>query len=127
MNDSEVERTEKIVIFATHGPEDPERASIPFVMGNAALAMDSQATVVLQGTGVTLAKKGCYEHVFAAGLPPLEELVQSFVELGGKIWVCIPCIEERKITKDMLVDEAELAKSGKVILEVLDANATLNY
>ena len=127
MDESEVERTEKVVIFATHGPEDPERASLPFVMGNAALAMDSQATIILQGTGVTLAKKGCYEHVFAAGLPPLKELVQSFVELGGKIWVCIPCIEERRITKDMLVDEAELAKSGKVILEVLDANATLNY
>ena len=127
MNESDVEKAEKIVIFATHGPEDPDRASFPFLMGNAALAMDSQAIIVLQGTGVFLAKKGCYEHVLAAGLPPLKELVQSFVELGGKIWVCIPCIEERKITKDMLLDGAELAKSGKVILEVLDANATLNY
>jgi len=127
MNESDVEQTEKIVIIATHGPEDPEGASFPFLMGNAALAMDSHAIIVLQGAGVFLAKKGCYEHVFAAGFPPLKELVQSFVELGGKIWVCIPCIEERKITKDMLLDGTELAKSGKVILEVLDANATLNY
>jgi len=127
MSESEVEKTEKIVIFATHGPEDPERASLPFVMGNAALAMDSQAIVVLQGTGVTLAKKGCYEHVFAAGLPPLTELVHSFIELGGRIWVCVPCIKERQITKDMLVDEAEPTAAGKVIIEVLGANATLNY
>ncbi len=127
MSESEVEKTEKIVIFATHGPEDPERASLPFVMGTAALAMDSQATIILQGTGVILAKKGCYEHVFAAGLPPLKELVHDFVELGGKIWVCMPCIKERQITKDMLVEEAETTAAGKVVTELLAANATLNY
>ena len=54
----EESKTEKIVVFATHGPEDPERASLPFVVANAAIAMDVQATVVLQGTGVLLAKKG---------------------------------------------------------------------
>lgn len=127
MSTSEEENVEKIVIFVTHGPEDPERASYPFVMGNAALAMDAQATIILQGTGVLLAKRGCYEHVFAAGLPPLRKLVRDFVDLGGKILVCIPCIEERKITPDMLVDEAETASSGKAITKVLEANATLNY
>ncbi len=127
MSESEVEKTEKIVIFATHGPEDPERASFPFVMGNAALAMDVQVTVVLQGVGVILAKKGCYEHVFAAGLPPLKKLVDDFVSLGGRILVCIPCIKEREIEPDMLVDEAEITASGKVVLEALEANATLNY
>ena len=79
---------EKIVIIATHGGEDPERACLPFVLANASLAMDTQAVVILQGTAVTLAKKGCYEHVFAAGLPPLKELVDSFMELGGTLLVC---------------------------------------
>jgi uncharacterized protein involved in oxidation of intracellular sulfur len=127
MSDAELEKPEKVVIFATHGAEDPERASLPFVMGNAALALDAQATVVLQGTGVTLAKKGCYEHVFAAGLPPLHQLVRDFVEQGGRIWVCVPCIKERQITPDMLVDEAETTAAGKVIAEVLEADAVLNY
>jgi uncharacterized protein involved in oxidation of intracellular sulfur len=127
MSEPEVEKTEKIVIFATHGPEDPERASFPFVMGNAALVMDVQVTVILQGTGVILAKKGCYEHVFAAGLPPLKILVHDFVGQGGRILVCAPCIKERGIEPDMLVDEAEVTASGKAIIEALEANATLNY
>jgi len=121
------EKAEKIVIVATHGPEDPERASLPFVMANAALAMDAQATVVLQSTAVILATKGCYEHVFAAGLPPLKELVDTFLEVGGRLMVCIPCIQERKITTDMLVDKAETTKAGKVVLELLEANATISY
>jgi len=127
VSDSDIPKTEKIVIFATHGPDDPERATFPFVMGNAELAMESQATVVLQGPGVLLAKKGSYEHVFAAGLPPLADLVRDFLELGGKVWVCMPCIKERRITTDMLVNGAEITAAGKVINEVLEANATLNY
>lgn len=123
----EERKPEKIVIFATHGPEDPERASLPFVCANAALAMDVQVTVVLQGTGVLLAKRGCYEHVFCAGFDPLEKLVKSFTEFGGKIFVCMPCIEERKITNDMLVEEAQPTKAGRVVQECLEANAVLNY
>jgi len=74
-----------------------------------------------------LAKKGCYEHIFAAGFPPLETLVGSFIELGGQIWVCLPCINERQITTDMLIDGAKTTTSGKVVNEVLESNATLNY
>ena len=123
----EQEQTEKIVVIATHGVEDPERASLPFVVANAALAMDVQAVVILQGTAVILAKKGCYEHVFAAGLPPLKDLVDSFIQLGGILLVCSPCLSERKITKDMLVESAQPIKAARVVTEVLEAKATLNY
>lgn len=119
--------SEKIIIFVTHGGEEPEMATVPFVVGNAALAMDVPVTVVLQGAGVTLMKKGCYEHVFAAGFDPLKKLVDSFREFGGKILVCIPCIESRKITEDMLVEGAELGKAARVVQEVLEAKAVLNY
>jgi uncharacterized protein involved in oxidation of intracellular sulfur len=118
---------EKLVIIATHGCEDAERACLPFVMANAALALDTHAIVILQGTAVTLAKKGCYEHVFAAGLPPLKELVDSFIELGGTLLVCMPCIQERHITKDMLVETAQPIKAARVVMELLEANATISY
>jgi predicted peroxiredoxin len=121
------EQQEKIVIVATNGGEDPERASLPFVVANAALAMDTQAVVILQGTAVTVAKKGCYEHVFAAGLPPLKELVDSFLEMGGTLLVCMPCIEERKIGKEMLVEKAQPIKAARVVMEVLEAKATVCY
>ncbi len=124
MDDAHVE---KIVVIATHGGEDPERASLPFVLANAALAMDTNAVVILQGTAVTLAKKGCYEHVFAAGLPSLKDLVDSFIELGGTILICSPCIQERQITPDMLVETVKPIKAARVVMELLDADVTLTY
>ena len=123
----EEHKKDKIVIFVTHGSENPEKSSIAFVMANAAVAMESEVTVVLQSNGVLIAKKGCYEHIFAAGFDSLKKLVDTFVELGGKIIVCMPCLEERQITKEMLIDEAKPAKAGRVINECLEAKAVLNY
>ncbi len=123
----EENHSEKLVIFATHGGEDPEKATLPFVIGNAALAMDVPVSMVLQAGGVTLAQKGSYEHVVAPGFDPVQKLVHSFVEFGGKILVCIPCIESRRITQDLLVEGAELVKAARVVQEVLEAKAVLNY
>jgi hypothetical protein len=43
---------EKIVLIATHAGEDPERATFPLLVANAAQSMDVEAVVVLQGIGV---------------------------------------------------------------------------
>ena len=121
------EKTDKVVILATHGPEDQERATFPFVMGNAALVMETEAVVVLQGAGVLLAQKGIYEHVFAGGLPPLQGLLETFLKNGGKLLVCTPCVKERKIEQPMLVEGAELVAGARVIQEVTTASGVLSY
>lgn len=119
--------TEKILYIATHGGEDPERASLPFVLANAAIAMDVEAAVVLQGAAVFLAKKGYLKHVHAAGFSPLKELIDLFLELGGRLLVCIPCIQERKIDESDLIESAVPTAGGNLTLEILSANATLVY
>jgi len=120
-------KPDKVVIFATHGGEDPERATLPFVIGNAALAMDAQVLVCLQASGVTLATKGFYEHVFAPGFDSLKTLVDSFMEFGGTLLVCAPFVEQRHITPEMLIEGAQLVKSGRAVQEMLDATAILSY
>jgi uncharacterized protein len=121
------EKQEKVLYIATHAGEDPERASLPFVLGVAALAMDVEAIVALQGTGVFLAKKGIMENIFAAGLPPLKELVDNFRELGGKLWVCTPCIKERKILESDLIEGAEVMAAARLTQALLESSASLVY
>jgi predicted peroxiredoxin len=121
------EKIEKVLFIINHGPDDPERITFPFVMANAALVMDTGAVIVLQGTGVLLAKKGTYDHVYAPGLPPLKDLMKTFMEQGGKLLICDSCIRERHIDASMLVDNAELIAGARVIQESLEANAVFNY
>ncbi len=120
-------KTEKIVIIATHGGEDPERATFPFVAANAALTMDAKVTVILMGTAVTLAQTGVNEHIFATGLPPLKDLMGSFLSQGGQLLVCTPCIQGRKITPEMLLKGATIIAAARLVQECLEAKATLNY
>jgi predicted peroxiredoxin len=118
---------EKIVYIVTHAAEDPERASLPFVLATAAQAMEVEAVVALQGTAVFLAKKGYLEHVFAAGLPALKSLVDTFVSEGGKLRVCVPCIRERKIDEADLIEGASTIAAAALTQEILSASATLVY
>ena len=89
--------------------------------------MDCQAVVILQGTGVLSAQKGVYDHVYAGRLPKLKDLMATFLEGGGKLPVCTPCVQEREIDKEMLLVEAQLIAGARVIQEVTTAKATLNY
>ena len=121
------EKKEKIVYIGTHGAENPERASLPFVLANAALVMEVEALVALQGPAVFLAKKGMLEHVHASGFAPLKNLVDSFLEQGGRLVVCVPCIQERKIAEEELIEKAVPMAGGSLTEELLSADATLVY
>ncbi|RPH87177.1 MAG: multidrug transporter [Desulfobacteraceae bacterium] len=120
-------KKEKIVYISTHGAENPEKASLPFVLANAAMVMEVETLVALQGPAVFLAKKGCLEHVHSAGFAPLKELVASFFEQGGRLAVCVPCIQERKINVADLIENATPMAGGTLTEEILSANATLVY
>ncbi len=121
-------KPEKLVIISTRGAEDPERATFPFVVANAAVAMDVKATIILQGgSAVMLAMKGMADHVFAPGLPPLNELISSFLAQGGQILLCTPCLKERRIAPETLVEGARAIAAGRVVQECLEATSTWNY
>jgi uncharacterized protein involved in oxidation of intracellular sulfur len=119
---------EKILYIATCAGDDPEKAAMPFVMANAALAMDVKATVVLQGNGVYLAQKGYVDTMLpAGGFPTVRELLDSFMELGGELKVCVPCIKERHIEESELVEGSQTTAAGALNLEVIQANAVMVY
>lgn len=121
-------KEEKILYIATCAGDNPEKAAMPLVMANAALAMDIKATVVLQGNGVYLAQKGYVDTMLpAGGFPPVKELLASFMELGGELKVCVPCLKERNINESELVDGSQTTAAGALNLEAIEANAVMVY
>ena len=123
------EQTEKILYICTKAGDDPEKAAMPFVMANAALAMDIEATVCLQGNAVYLAQKGYTDKMLPpGGFPPLKKLVSEFIELGGKLLVCVPCIKERNIDEATdLIEGAQTTAAGALNIEATESKAVLVY
>ena len=118
---------QKLVIIATHAEENPDKATLPFVMGNTALAMDMEATVILQSTGVYLAYRGYAEHVHAAGFPSLTELLATYLEAGGKLMVCSPCMQARKIAPEELIQAAAIIAGATLLSEIASATNVVTY
>ena len=123
------EKEEKILYFCTHSGDDSEKAAMPFVMAVAALAMDVKATVVLQGNGVYLARKGYVDNMLPpGGFPPLKKLVRDFLDLGGTLLVCVPCIKERNISEETdLIEGAAPTAAGALNVEAIESDAVMVY
>jgi uncharacterized protein involved in oxidation of intracellular sulfur len=123
------EQTEKILYIGTKAGDDPEKAAMPFVMANAALAMDIEATVCLQGNGVYLAQKGYTDTMVPpGGFPPLSKLVGEFIALGGKLLVCVPCIKHRNIDEGRdLIEGAQTTAAGALNVEATESKAVFVY
>ncbi len=84
---------------------DPEKAHIPFILGNAALATDINAMIALQGDAVKIATKGYAETMpRGGGFAPMKELLDSFMALGGELGICGPCIKHRDIPESDLIE-----------------------
>jgi len=122
------EKEEKIICICTHADDDPEKAAMPFVMANAALAMDVKALVALQGNGVYLARMGYVDNLLPpGGFSPLKKLIADFLELGGELKVCVPCIKSRNIQESDLIEGASTTAAGVLITESLAADVVYNY
>ncbi len=122
------ENQEKILYVCTCDEDQSEKAHMPFVLANAALAMDIHATIVLQGDGVKIAQKGFVDTMPpGGGFPPLKDLFASFIDQGGKLWVCSPCIKERGIAESDLVEASSITAAGSVNLEAIASDAVFVF
>jgi len=119
--------SEKLVIMVTHGPDDPELATIPFVMAGAAVASDVEVVLGFQADGVLLVRQGVAETVEAPEFTPLAELLKTIREFGGKLLVCGPCVKSRGITQADLVEGAEIVAAGRFVAEITSATNSLVY
>ncbi len=116
-----------LIFVVTCADEKPDKATIPFALGNSALAMDTEAIIILQSTGVFLGKKDYARHIHATGFPPLQQLMDIFKEEGGKLYACEPCIRARNISADDLLEGIEIVSGPTLVDGYLEAKNVVVY
>ncbi len=105
-----------LYIIGQWGPEAAERCYGPFVTGTTAQAQNVDATIFLMMDAVWLMKKGVAEKIKAPGFPPLPELINMFLEAGGKIQVCSNSAQFRGLgEKDLRDPRIEIAGAAAMI------------
>lgn len=117
----------QMIINCTHGKDDPEHATLAFVVGNVAASADQEAIVLLTIEGVWLATPGYADDIHKEGFQPLPEVMRSFVANGGQIWACGACATPRGITQANLVEGARIVTAAMVVERMAAGAASLSF
>jgi len=105
----------KFCISLTRSLDDPDRATVAFVIANAAVASGQETMVFLSIEGVRLAVAGTADSIHEEGFQPLKDLVTSFVEAGGMIFVCAPCFKKRGLDSSNLTPGATIVGGARLV------------
>jgi predicted peroxiredoxin len=117
----------KVLVNCTHGKEDAERATLPFIVGNVAATADQEAVVLLTVEGVWLATEGYADGVQKDGFQPAKDVIDSFVSNGGQVWACGACTKPRGITDADLIPGAKIVTAANVVEYMALGASTLSF
>ena len=117
----------KFCVSLTCAKDDTDRATVAFVVANAALGSDKETLVFLSTEAVRLSQKGYPDDIREEGFAPLRELMDNFAKARGTIYVCSPCFKKRKLDENNLVAGAAIVGGAKLVEFLSDGSPCISY
>ena len=113
--------------FSTHGPEDPRRAALPFVLAMGAIESGHGAAVCLACGATSLLKEHVAKAVHPANWPTLEELMATASNCGVEIFALPDCAEQIGLTEsELLAKHARLTNARAFAALCADAQHVIS-
>ena len=117
----------KFVISISCAGNDTDKATVGFVIANAAVASDKETVVFLSIEGTRLSQRGYADDIHEEGFAPLKELMANFAAAGGQIYVCSPCFKKRALDEANLVEGAVIVGGGKLVEFMSEGAPSISY
>ncbi len=117
----------KFCVSLTCGKDNTDKATVAFVVANAAVASDKETLVFLSIEAVHLSQQGVADSIHEEGFSPLKDLIENFVKAGGNIYVCSPCFKKRKLDEGKLIAGAAVVGGAKLVEFMSDGCASVSY
>src|ERR1700675_1172189 len=117
----------KFCVSFTHAKDNTDKATVAFVVANAAVGSGKETLVFLSVEGVRLAQKGYSGDIHEEGFAPLGELMENFAKAGGTIYVCSPCFKKRKLDENNLVAGAAIVGGAKLVAFLSEGSPCVSY
>lgn len=117
----------KFVVSISSAKNDTDKATVGFVIANAAVASDKETVVFLSIEGTRLSQKGYADDIHEEGFAPLKDLMDNFAAAGGTIYVCSPCFKKRGLDEDNLVAGAKIVGGAKLVEFMGEGAPSISY
>lgn len=117
----------KFCVSLSCAKDNRDKATVAFVVANAAVGSEQETLVFLSIEAVRLASPGYAEDIHEEGFAPLKELMSKFVAAGGKIFVCSPCFKKRGLDETKLVPGATIVGGAKLVEFLVGGTPCVSY
>jgi uncharacterized protein len=118
----------KILVHLTHGPDNPTRAALAFLVAKAALAEGHQVSMFLAGDAVQLIRDPVLDHLSGLGTGRLREHYDAVVAGGARLYLSGMSAQSRGLGADALAGKpAEFAMPEVLVRLALEHDRMFNY
>ena len=117
----------KFCVSITHAKDNTDKATVGFVVANAAVGSGKETLVFLSVEAVRLSQKGFADGIHEEGFAPLKELMENFAKAGGTMYVCSPCFKKRQLDENNLVAGASVVGGAKLVEFLSDGSPCITY
>jgi predicted peroxiredoxin len=120
------EGNRNLVVCITHGI-DHELSSVGWTVACGGLTSGLDVSIFLTSGGVDLVREGASDAVHVEPMDPLKELIEDFIDRGGTVWACTPCVRGRGYEDSDLIDGVTVTGASLMHELIGDGAATLSF
>jgi predicted peroxiredoxin len=118
----------KILVHATHGPENPTRATLAFLVAKTAINEGHIVAMFLAGDAVQLIRPAVLDSLAGLGTGKLHELYDDIVAGGGRFYLSGMSSKARGVTEtDLIGKPAEFSPPNVLIRLSLEYDRMFTY
>jgi len=117
----------KFCVSLTYAKNDTDKATVAFVVANAALGSDQETLVFLSTEAVRLSIKGYADDIHEEGFAPLKQLMDNYIAAGGTLFVCSPCFKKRALNESQLIAGAQIVGGAKLVEFLSQGAASVSF
>lgn len=124
--------TDVMVVLKTGKSDRGASATLAFGWACTALALGKSVTLFLTMDGTIWSLSGGAKGVKVEGFDPLEDYIDQFFALGGKMLICAPCTEyycsiPTTVKEGDFYEEAELAGLSTVVSMIKEGTSVVTF
>ncbi len=116
----------KLFVVITHGLAH-ELSTVAFTIANGGMTSGLAVEIFLTSDGVDLVRKRAADLTHHHPGEPLQKLISDFMQRGGRIYACTPCVKARGYEQDDLLDGVVISGASVMHNAIIEGASTLSF
>jgi predicted peroxiredoxin len=118
--------TDQLVVLMTKGI-DSELSSVAFTIANGGITAGLKVSVFLTSAAIDLVRRNGQRMTHVPPLEPLAKMMEEFLNRGGVIWACPPCVQSRGYQQSDLIEGVTIVGASAMHAKIKEGAATLSF